>query len=97
MTGERENYLPPCPEDISGREEGLRRDSQTLVSRLSPRKRQVFERVAEGCSVRSISEELGLNQRTVEVYQANVLQKFGASAIAEIVWVAIYAGINRSY
>lgn len=82
-------------EDIFDREEGLRRDSQHLVKRLSPRERQVFELLAAGLGVRTISERLGLDPRTVEVHQANMMRKLGASSMAEAIWVALYADIGR--
>lgn len=83
-------------DDVVAREEGLRRDCLSLIKQLSPREHQVLQQLSGGLGVKSISENLGLNQRTVEVYQANIKSKFGAGSMAEVVWVAIYAGIHHA-
>jgi two-component system nitrate/nitrite response regulator NarL len=55
---------------------------------LSPRQQAVLDGLAEGRSVREISEELGITARTVETYRAVLKRKLGvhsAAALRELV------------
>lgn len=54
---------------------------------LSPRQQQVLELIAEGMTNKEIGGELGITERTVKAYAAEVYTKFGvnnrAAAVAE--------------
>lgn len=54
---------------------------------LSPRQQEVLELIAEGMTNKEIGEELGITERTVKAYAAEVYTKFGvnnrAAAVAE--------------
>lgn len=54
---------------------------------LSPRQQQVLERMANGMTNNEIAEELGVTERTVKAYAAEVYKKLGvhnrAGAVAE--------------
>lgn len=64
------------------------------VSRLSHRERQVLVRLVDGQLNKTIGYELGISMRTVEVYRANLMSKMRAESFAELVRMAIQAGVT---
>lgn len=65
------------------------------VESLSPRERTVMLGVVAGKSNKAIASELGLSQKTVEVHRANVMAKVRASSVAELVQIAVRAGLTE--
>lgn len=55
---------------------------------LTPREREVMEKVVAGCANKVIAMDLGVSQRTVELHRARVMQKTGARSLAELVKLA---------
>jgi two-component system response regulator FixJ len=55
------------------------------MAELSPRQREVMQLVAEGLSNKQIAQQLGISPRTVENYRAWVMERMGASNVAELV------------
>ncbi len=68
------------------------RDSLAL---LSPREREVFERLAKGETQREVAEALGLSVKTVETYRARIADKLGLKSRADLVKFALDAGVLR--
>ena len=58
-------------------EEDKRETMRRLVNRLTPRERQVFERVARGRLNKQIAYELGSTERTVKAHRRNLMEKLG--------------------
>jgi FixJ family two-component response regulator len=56
---------------------------------LSPREREVFERVASGQANKFVAIELGISERTVEIHRAQVMKKMGARTLAQLVRMKI--------
>ena len=52
---------------------------RTLISRLSPRERQVFDRVVRGKMNKEIARELGTTERTIKAHRHNVMEKVQAN------------------
>jgi two-component system response regulator FixJ len=56
-----------------------RRDS------LTPREREVLSLVVSGKPNKVMAADLGVSQRTVEIHRARVMEKMGASSLAQLV------------
>jgi FixJ family two-component response regulator len=74
-----------------GRNQRLRHERQELEQvrarreSLTPRERDILNRMAKGLSNKVMSHELSLSVRTVELHRARVMDKMGARSIAELV------------
>ena len=55
------------------------------LSRLTPRERDVCDRIAAGSRSRQIAGALGIAETTVGLHRARVMKKTGASSVAELV------------
>lgn len=68
-------------------------DFSRRLATLSPRERQVFDRLILGDPNKVIARILDISPRTVEVYRANVMSKLQASSVSELVRSAVRAGV----
>jgi FixJ family two-component response regulator len=69
------------------RRRAARSADHTLRGRLqslTPREREVFDRVAAGRLNKQIADDLGIAERTVKAQRASVMAKLGASTAAEL-------------
>ena len=64
-------------------------DLMARVSQLTPRQRQVMDRVVQGQSSKEIAAELGISPRTVETYRLWIMEKMGASSTAMLIRMAM--------
>jgi two-component system response regulator FixJ len=67
---------------------------QEKIAGLSMRERQVLERLVQGAANKVIARDLGISDRTVEIYRAKVMTKMGAESFAELIRMAMLAGIK---
>ena len=65
---------------------------EQMLSTLSGREKDVLRGVVAGKMNKVIAHELGISQRTVEVYRANVMSKTHANGLSELVRIALLAG-----
>jgi FixJ family two-component response regulator len=56
---------------------------------LSPREREVMDRVVAGQLNKRIADELGISIKTVEFHRARIMQKTGAQSVAQLVQIAL--------
>lgn len=66
------------------------------VDQLSGRERQVLDGLLEGLPNKTIAYDLGISARTVEIYRANIMSKMDAGSFAELVRLAIRAGVDKA-
>jgi len=69
-------------------------EAAARVAALSRRERQVMEGLIGGLSNKAIARDYGISPRTVEVYRANVMTKMRAGSLAELVQLAMRAGLK---
>jgi RNA polymerase sigma factor (sigma-70 family) len=59
------------------------------LARLTPREREVLQRVGEGLHAKEIAASLAISARTVEVHKARLMSKLGARNVSELVRFAL--------
>ncbi len=64
------------------------------VGGLTPREREILQRVAAGDTSRQIASALNLSVKTVEWHRGNLMNKLGLRSIAELVRYAIEHGLS---
>lgn len=84
---EKDRALREMREELAGIERRL--------ASLTPREREVFERVVEGRLNKQIATELGTVEKTIKVHRASVMQKMGVRTLADLVRLAGRAGVKR--
>lgn len=62
-----------------------RKNALAVLAALSPRQREVLERVVLGDSNKVIAIDLSISERTVEAHRAQVMQKTGATSAQDLV------------
>jgi two-component system, LuxR family, response regulator FixJ len=67
----------------------------TAISSLTDRERDVLEGLVAGKPNKIIAFDLGISARTVEIYRANVMTKMEANSLAELVRMALLAGLSK--
>ena len=68
--------------------------AKARVDTLNPREREVMGLVVEGMANKQIARKLALSEKTIEVHRARVMTKMGADSLAELVRLALDAGIG---
>lgn len=80
-------------DDISGPTMKRRIEAAEMVKTLSPRQYEVMKMVADGLRNKQIAYELGLSEKTVKMHRGLAMEKLGLGSSAELVRVAVEAGI----
>jgi two-component system, LuxR family, response regulator FixJ len=66
----------------------------TRLASLTPREREVLDKLVAGQPNKTIAYDLGSSPRTVEVHRARVMEKMGVRSLAELVRMTI--AVERS-
>jgi FixJ family two-component response regulator len=69
---------------------------ESRLRTLTPRERQVFERVVVGRLNKQIARELGVSEKTVKVHRGRVMEKMGADSLADLARLAERLGIGQA-
>jgi len=65
------------------------KSGRRVIPRLTTRKRQVLNLVANGYTSRQIGEKLGISPRTAETHRVNIGRRLGIRNVAQMVRYAI--------
>ena len=65
----------------------------SIVAAMSPREVEIFRMLARGHHDRAIADELHLSLKTVRNYHYEIKQKLGIGNDANLVWLAVEAGL----
>jgi FixJ family two-component response regulator len=63
---------------------------------LTPRERQVFDRVVQGKINKQIAQQLGATERTIKAHRHRVMEKMKVQSLAELVSIAERLGIQSA-
>lgn len=69
-------------------------DARLLLSALTSREKEVLEGLAKGLPNKTISFDLGISARTVEVHRASVMRKLKARSFPDALRIAFAAGLG---
>lgn len=61
------------------------------IASLTPREKEIFNRVTEGQMNKVVALDLGISERTVEVHRSQVMKKIGVRTLAQLVRAKIVA------
>jgi two-component system response regulator FixJ len=73
--------------------DNARSDALERLTSLTPRERDVLVGVVAGKANKVIAHDLGISPRTVEIYRANLMSKTSARSVAELMRIAVAAGL----
>jgi len=94
----RDQDLIDCIQRALARDRGNRAvlaERSAILERLqslTPREREVLELVISGKPNKIMAADLDVSQRTVEIHRARVMEKMGASSIAQLVRMVMDLG-----
>jgi RNA polymerase sigma factor (sigma-70 family) len=66
---------------------------RALLATLTPRERQVFDRVVQGKTNKQVALQLGATERTIKAHRHRVMEKMNVQSLAELVSIAERLGI----
>ena len=87
LIGLVERMLDQARSAFSQHQEQASRDA--LLSRLTTREAQVLERIVAGRLNKQIADDLGISIKTVEAHRANIMEKLGATTVADLLKIAL--------
>jgi two-component system response regulator FixJ len=91
-------FLAAMYSALKSEKEGSKRNAnivaaQKKLASLSNRERQVLEELLAGNPSKIMAYNLGISARTIEKYRANLMDKMAAKSVADLVRVAMRAGV----
>jgi len=92
----RGRYIDPALVDSVVFHAAVGADAQSPHEQLSPRERQVLDRVASGMPLGQIADELHLSPKTVSTHKMRLMQKLGIQSNADLLKYAVRHGLTSS-
>jgi two-component system CheB/CheR fusion protein len=80
----------------SSKLEEWRESAATHLAGLTPRQREVMERVLAGQPSKNIAADLGISQRTVENHRASIMRRTGSKSLPALARLALVAAGGSS-
>jgi|APAra7269096870_1048528.scaffolds.fasta_scaffold06764_2 two-component system response regulator FixJ len=68
-----------------------RGEASGRLARLTPREREIFDRLALGMQNKMVAQELDISPRTVELHRARIMEKLGATSLSDLVRLSLAA------
>jgi two-component system, chemotaxis family, CheB/CheR fusion protein len=68
-----------------------REDAANRVADLTPREREIMDRVLAGQRSKNIAADLGISQRTVEKHRASIMKRTGSKSLPALARLALAA------
>jgi RNA polymerase sigma factor (sigma-70 family) len=81
-------------EEHRSRQDHARDAERSRLATLTDREREVLQHVARGLHAKEIARVLDISPRTVEVHKARIMTKLGVRNVAELVRLAVVAGLE---
>ena len=75
--------------EAAARSKGGTADVRARRASLSPRERQVMDRLISGKQTKAIAREMGISPKTVEFHRVNVLKKMGVDSVVGLVRILL--------
>ena len=69
------------------------KEARSLLCTLTPREREVFERVARGKMNKKTAHELGITERTIKAHRQRIFEKLEVKTVADLVSLAERLGV----
>lgn len=69
------------------------KEARALISLLTPRERQVLEKLVVGRSNKVVAYELSVSHRTIEVHRARIMDKLNAQSLSDLVRTSLAASL----
>jgi PAS domain S-box-containing protein len=95
-SGELEYFLGSqveLPDDAIGPLSARHAQAVAVVKTLSPRQREILQRIAAGYRSKQIAWQLSLSEKTVKMHRSMMFQKLGTTNIADAIRIAVEAGL----
>lgn len=88
-----QEHFPELPTAEASAAPGAQESDLELYSRLTPREREVLQRLAQGQSAKQIALDLKLSVKTVETHRANLMGRLGINNLAGVIRFAVRLGL----
>lgn len=71
------------------------KEARQRLKVLSPRESEIVDAIVAGRTTKQIAEVLGVSQRTIDAHRASILKKLDLDTAAELIRLAVLAGLAR--
>lgn len=69
-------------------------EARAQITALTPREREVLERLVDGLTNKGIAADLNISSRTVEIHRAHLMEKLDAESLSSALKTAFTAGLG---